>query len=72
MINFLYKNKILPEAENGFLKGKYTETAVQLFNEIIQEALDKGTHWIGIFIELTKAYGTFNNKVLFENYHPME
>jgi len=44
LINFLYKNKILPEAENGFLKGKYTETAVQLFNEIIQEALDKGTH----------------------------
>jgi len=35
-----------------------------LFIEIIQEALDKGVHSIGIFIDLTKAYDTLNHKVL--------
>jgi hypothetical protein len=51
-IPFLYENKILTEAQNGFRKGKCTETTVQSFIEIIQEALDKGVHLIGIFIDL--------------------
>jgi len=66
LITFLYKNKMLREAQNGFRKGKCIETAVQPFNEIIQEALDKGTHSIGIFIDLTKAHDTLNHKVLLE------
>jgi hypothetical protein len=66
LITFLYKNKILTEAQNGFRKGKCTETAVQSFIEIIQEALDNGTHLIGIFIDLTKAHDTLNHKVLLE------
>jgi len=49
-----------------FKKGKCIETAVQSFIEIIQEALDKGVHSIGIFIDLTKAYDTLNHKVLLE------
>jgi len=44
LITFLYKNKTLTEAQNGFRKGKCVETAVQSFNEVIQEALNKGTH----------------------------
>jgi hypothetical protein len=55
LITFLYKNKILTQAANGFRKGKCIETGVQSFIEIIQGALVKGTHSIGIFIELTKA-----------------
>jgi len=66
LLPFLHKNKILTEAQNGFRKGKYTETAVQSFIEIIQEALDKRIHSIGIFIDLTKAYDTLNHKVLLE------
>jgi len=66
LIPFLYENKILTEAQNGFRKGKCIETAVQSFIEIIQEALDKGVHSIGIFIDLTKAYDTLNHKVLLE------
>jgi len=53
-IPFLYKNKILTDAQNGFRKGKCTETAVQSFIEIIQEALDKGIHSIANFIDLKK------------------
>jgi len=66
VIPFLYENKILTEAQNGFRKGKCIETAVQSFIEIIQEALDKGVYLIGIFIDLTKAYDTLNHIVLLE------
>jgi len=63
-IPLLYENKILTEAQNGFRKGKCIETAVQSFIEIIQDALDKGVHSIGIFIDITKAYDTLNHTVL--------
>jgi len=63
---FLYENKVLTEAQNGFRTGKCIETAVQSFIEIIQEVLDKAIHSIGIFIDLTKAYDTLNHKVLLE------
>ena len=52
LMPFLYENKILTKAENGFRKGKCIETAVQSFIEIIHEVLDKGVHSIGIFIDL--------------------
>jgi len=66
LIFCFYENKILTEAQNGFRRGKCIETAVQSFIEIIQEALHKGIHSIGIFIALTKAYDTLNHKVLLE------
>jgi len=66
LMPFLYKNKILTEVQNGFRKGKCIETAVQSFIEIIQEALDKGIHSIGIFIDLTKTYDTLNHEVILE------
>jgi len=54
LITFLYKNKILTDAQYDFRKGKYIETAVQTLIEIIQEALYKGIHLIAIFIDLKK------------------
>ena len=41
IISFLYENKILSEAQNGFRKGKSIDTAVQSFIGRIQKALDK-------------------------------
>jgi len=41
IIPFLYENKILSEAQNGFRKGKSIDTAVQSFIGRIQKALDK-------------------------------
>ena len=64
LIPFLYENKILTEAQNGFRKGKCIETAVQSFIERIQEALVTGVHSIGIFIDVTKACDTLNHTVL--------
>ena len=61
IISFLYENKILSEAQNGFRKGKAIDTVVQSFIGRIQKALDKRVHTIGIFIYLTKAYDVLNH-----------
>ena len=66
IISFLYKNKIFTKAQNGFRKGKCIETAVQPFIGMIQKALDRRVHTIGIFIDLTKAYDVLNHKLLLE------
>ena len=63
---FIYENKILSEAQNGYRKGKSIDTAVQSFIGRIQKSLDKRVHTIGIFIDLTKAYDVLNHKLLLE------
>ena len=64
--SFLYENKILSEAQNGFSKGKSIDTSVQSYIERIQKALDKQVHTIEIFIDLSKAYGVLNHNLLLE------
>ena len=66
IISFLYENKILSEAQNGFRKGKSIDTAVHSFIGRIQKALVKRVHTIGIFIDLKKAYDALNHKLLLE------
>jgi len=65
-IAFLYENKILSDAQNGFRKVKSIDTDVQSLFGRIQKALDKRFHTIGIFIDLTKAYDILNHKLLLE------
>jgi hypothetical protein len=64
--SFLYENKILSEAQNGFRKSKSIDTAVQSYIERIQKALDKQVHTIGIFIDLSKAYNVLSHNLLRE------
>jgi hypothetical protein len=64
--SFLYEDKVLSEAQNGFRKGKSIDTAVQSYIERIQKALDKRVHTIGIFIDLSKAYDVLNHNLLLE------
>jgi hypothetical protein len=71
MTSFLYENKILSEAQNGFRKGKSIVTAVQSYIERIQEALDKCTHTTGMFIDLSKAYDVLNHTLYWKNYLTM-
>jgi hypothetical protein len=66
MTSFLYENKILPEAENSFRKGKSIDTAVQSYIKRIQEALDKRAYTIGILSDLPKAYDALNHNLLLE------
>jgi len=41
IMSFLYENKILSEAQNGFRKDKSIDTVIQSFIGRIQKALDK-------------------------------
>jgi hypothetical protein len=66
IISFLYENKTLSEAQNGFRKGEFIDIEVLSFIDRIQKALDKRVHTIGIFIDLTKAYDILNHKLLLE------
>jgi hypothetical protein len=40
-MTFINKNNILNDAQNGFHKGKSTETVIHAFLENIQEAIHK-------------------------------
>jgi len=68
IISYLYENKILSEAQNGFRKGKSIDTAVQSFIGRIKKALDKRVHSTGIFIDLTKAYDVLNIIYYYKSY----
>jgi hypothetical protein len=67
MTSFLYENKILSEAQNGFRRGKSIDTAVQSYIKKIQDAPDGRAHTIGILTDLSKAYGVLNHNLLLEN-----
>jgi hypothetical protein len=66
MTSFLYENRILSEAQNGFMKGKSIDTSVQSYIERIQDAEDKRAHTIGMFSDLSKAYVVLNHTLLLE------
>jgi len=62
-IIFLNKYNILTEVQNGFREQKSTTTAIQMFTERMQEALDNGLRAISILFDLTKACGVLNLNV---------
>jgi hypothetical protein len=48
----------------GLGQKKSTETALQIYINSTQEAIEKKRNPIGIFLYLTKAYDVLNHKVL--------
>jgi hypothetical protein len=57
---------MLVEAQNGFGKDKSMETAIQAFLEKMYEALEKKISTVGIFLDLSKAYGVMNHEILLD------
>ena len=64
LINFVEKNNILSEHQNGFRKNRSTELAIIEFIDKITKAIDKGEYTIGIFLDLSKAFDTINHNIL--------
>jgi hypothetical protein len=64
MLSFVKKFNILADVQNGFRDNKSKETACHTFTENIQRALDKNVHVVGIFLDLSKAYGVINHDIL--------
>jgi hypothetical protein len=56
---------VFTEAQNGFRENKSTDMATQTLIEDIHTALDNRLLVMGIFFDLTKAYGVINlNRLL--------
>ena len=64
LMAFIEGNGVLSEAQHGFRTTKSTETALQIFIQCTQEAIEEKPNPIGIFLDLTKAYDVLNHKVL--------
>ena len=64
LMAFIEGNGVLTEAQHGFRTTKSTKTALQIFIQSTQEAIEEKTNPIGIFLDFTKAYDVLNHKVL--------
>lgn len=62
--SFLHKYNIITDKQNGFYKGRTTETAIFHFVEHVREILDKKDKCVGIFLDLTKAFDLVPHKEL--------
>lgn len=65
LLNFLNKFNFISSCQFGFLKGKSTTDAILKFINNFYDALNRGEHSLGIFIDLKKAFDTVNHEVLF-------
>lgn len=64
LYSFLVSQGILHESQFGFRKSHSTSHALNYSIFHIQEALKKGLHVLGIFIDLSKAFDTIDHKIL--------
>ena len=64
MINFINKFQILSPYQFGFRKGFSADSALALLVDNITKALDKGDYFIGLFIDLSKAFDTVAHDIL--------
>ena len=61
---FLSKNNILYNYQFGFRKSHATTHALTEVVDYIYKSLDVGNYAFGIYIDLTKAFGTMEHKIL--------
>ena len=54
--NFIVQHEIISQSQNGFIKGKSTESALFEFLADTIFTLDKREYDIGLFIDLSKVF----------------
>jgi len=62
--NFLNKNKLLTNFQNGFRNNASTELAVSAIYESFLENMDKVKTTCAVFLDLCKAFDTVYHKIL--------
>jgi retron-type reverse transcriptase len=66
IITFMEKNRIITEAQHGFRSKRSTETALLVFINNVQSAIDNKMNPVGIFLDLSKAYDVLDHKILLD------
>ena len=61
---YVTKNNILSKYQFGVRKGYSTDMALTILIDKITNAMDKGEHIIGLFLDLEKAFDTVNHTIL--------
>jgi len=64
LLEFIETHRILSECQFGFRKKHSTEHCVSLLVDKICKAMDKGNNFVGIFLDLSKAFDTVNHNIL--------
>jgi hypothetical protein len=67
LVTFLESNKLFDEEQHGFRRGKSVVSAAVDFLEDIIDAVDKGEHAAGIFMDLSKAFDSVSHNKLLES-----
>ena len=66
LIKFIEKSKILTKHQYSFRENRSTELSIIELTDRITKAIDKGEYTHGIFLDLSKAFGTINHKILIQ------
>ena len=66
LIRYLDKYEILYNNQLGFRKKHSTSLALLYLHDKITSAIDERKHAVGIFSDLSKAFDTFNRRILLD------
>ena len=64
LYSYLTENKILFKKQFGFRSGHSTNHALLELIDQIGECFDEKKYFLGIFVDLSKAFDTVNHKIL--------